>query len=219
MNNKIHISVHRIQKILKFHIHKKIRHDVYIYIASIVHIMSHELLEIAIERALEINKYQITLDYLFDALYQNTYQKDDTLTLCLLCHSNHDDYFDIHSDLFEHSPNTAFRVDHDLSLKNYITLIKKDITANQLKIIGKTHKEKITICKEIKEIISMIVVRHIIKLCGLIEQYIKFNPEKTIKHTSILSIYSIWMKSLNISDHTISEFHLAVQSKVDHYKK
>lgn len=216
MNNKIHISVHRIQKILKFHINKKIRHDVYIYIASVVHIMSHELLEIAIERALEINKYQVSLNYLFDALYYYSdvnLSKDDTLTLCLLRHSNHNDYSHMHSVMNNRSSNS------DLSFKNYITLIKKDIINNQLKTIGKTHKEKITISKEIKEIISQIVVRHIIKLCGLIEHYIKFSSEKTIKHATILMIYSIWMKSLNVSDHTISEFNSAVQLKVDNYKK
>ena len=229
MNTKIHISIHRIQKILKSHISKKFRYNVYVEIASVAHIMSHELIEIAIEKALENNRYQVTLDYLFDALNESLIRKssisndqgssrnslnrhlnnpDDTLTLCLLRHSNCSDWDQINENK-----------EDNLSFKNYITFIKKDIIAHQLNIIGITHKEKITISKEIKEIVSIIITHHVIKLCEMIKYYTDFNLEKTIRYETVLLIYSIWMKSLNVSDETISEFHQVVQSKVDHYKK
>lgn len=207
MDTKIHISIHRIQKILKTHISKKFRYNAYVGIASVVHIMSRELIEIAMEKALENNRYQVTLDHLSDAINQYSdinILEDDTLTLCLLRHS------DI-------KYTTADKKDYQV-FKNYIKLIKKDIIDKQLDIIGKTHEEKITISKQIKEIVSVIIIHHIIKLCGLIKYYTDFNQEKTIRYETILLIYSIWMKSLNVPDKTITQFHQAVQLKIDHYK-
>ncbi len=190
-DNYIRIPPSRIKKFIKAYSNFKFGSTSCQYVASIVCLMAHEIIEIIVEKTLEHNVYTSDLFYLSLAM------KDPILLNSILT-----------SALFT-KPDNIFL---GKMFVNYIHMIRKDVIQE---FIVHPSDIQIRLSKQLKMVISAMIHEHLLKLLDLINHYMVFSSKKVVNQNIILTIYSLWMKTMNTPDEIISVFHKVIELKID----